>query len=155
MANQIINAFVSHFPIVKQITHETISAIYPHYYPMGVVDFFLAHHSDEHIMEDIRAGVVYLLMHDNGPVGTVTIKGNEINRLFVLPQHQRKGFGRQLLDFAEEMIFMSHSTICLSSSLPAKRTYLNRGYIPLEAHQIVTENGDVLCYDWMQKTAAP
>ena len=152
MPAQIVKAAAEDFPGVKHITHETISAIYPHYYPMGVVEFFLNHHSDEHIMEDIRAGIVYLLVHEGNPIGTVTLKDNEICRLFVLPPHQHKGFGRQLLDFAEETIATQHSDICLDSSLPAKRTYLRRGYIPLEARQIITANGDMLCYDWMRKT---
>ncbi len=151
MSVRIICATAGDFPVVRRITHETISAIYPHYYPMGVVDFFLAHHSDERIMADIRAGLVYLLLEGSVPIGTVTPKGNEIGRLFVLPQHQHKGHGRHLMDFAEALIAREHSEIILHSSLPAKHTYLKRGYIPLEACQIVTENGDVLCYDLMKK----
>lgn len=137
---------------VKQIVHETISAIYPHYYPRGAVDFFLAHHSDDRIADDIRAGIVYLLSEGDAAVGTVTIRGNELCRLFVLPQHQHKGFGRHLLDFAEAKIFEDYEEICLDSSLPAKHTYLKRGYAAVDSHRIVVENGDVLCYDWMKKS---
>ena len=49
------------FETVKFITAETIQEIYPHYYPKGAVDFFLAHHSDDHIREDICAGRVFLI----------------------------------------------------------------------------------------------
>lgn len=41
------------FDIVKKITHKTIEKIYPHYYPNGAVVFFLNHHNDENIMNDI------------------------------------------------------------------------------------------------------
>jgi len=34
-------AKTENFEDVKLITHETIKEIYPHYYPRGVVDFFL------------------------------------------------------------------------------------------------------------------
>lgn len=38
---------------VKDITHRTISEVYPHFYPGGVVDFFLELHNAENIMKDI------------------------------------------------------------------------------------------------------
>ena len=88
-------------------------------------------------------------------VGTVTVKKNEICRLFVLPQNQHKGVGRQLLDFAEAIIAEEYSEICVDSSLPAKSIYMKRGYVIVEAHTIVTENGDVLCYDLMKKKSIP
>ena len=55
---QIIKAQTEHFEDVKSITHKTISEIYPHYYPKGVVDFFLAHHSDENIMKDFAEELI-------------------------------------------------------------------------------------------------
>ena len=151
MPGQIVKAGAEQFHLVQHITHETIRAVYPHYYPTGVVEFFLAHHSSERIMADISAGIVYLLLDGDEAAGTVTVKENEICRLFVLPRHQHRGFGRQLMDFAEEMIAEEHREICLDASLPAKRIYLKRGFAPVEAHQIVLENGDVLCYDLMKK----
>lgn len=147
----IVKATHENFAQVKHITHQTISQIYPHYYPAGAVAYFLAHHSDAGIAKDIAGGCVFLLMNNETPVGTVTINGNEINRLFVLPEYQRMGYGRQLLRFAEERIADTYAEIELHSSLPAKCIYLNRGYKFIEAHQITTENGDVLCYDLLKK----
>ena len=93
------------FNDVKKITRETIMEIYPKYYPHGAVRFFAEHHSDENIMRDIRAGIVYLLISDEGiPAGTVTLTNNEIDRLFVLPSFQRRGYGKSLMDMAEEKI---------------------------------------------------
>lgn len=150
---QIVKARTEKFDIIKHITHKTISEIYPHYYAKGVVDFFLAHHNNENIMKDILAGYVYLILDGEEAIGTVTIKENEICRLFVLPEHQHRGVGRQLLDFAEEMIAEEYTEIYLDSSLPAKNSYLKRGYVAVEAHKIVAENGDVLCYDLMEKNS--
>ena len=81
----IITAKASDLDIVKSISHSTINAVYPHYYPAGAVNFFLAHHSGENILRDIEAGLVYLAVVDEKAVGTVTVSGDEINRLFVLP----------------------------------------------------------------------
>ena len=142
--------------LIKELTHRTISAVYPHYYPEGAVRFFLEHHSEERIIRDIRAGEVYLLTDDNDqPVGTVTVNGNEINRLFVLPEFQGNGFGGRLIAFAEELIAENYSEAELSASFPAKAIYLKKGYKAEEFHSIPTENGDHLCYDYMKKELRP
>ena len=80
---EIIKAETKEFNAVKEITQNTISVIYPHYYPKGAVDFFLKHHSDDKIMQDILQGNVYILSVGEMTIGTPTINGNEINRLFV------------------------------------------------------------------------
>lgn len=147
----IIKAEAADLGAVKAITAETISAVYPRYYPKGAVDFFLAHHSDKNIYDDILNGQVYLLLNNSKAAGTVTIKENEICRLFVLPSFQKMGFGRALMDFAEDKISENYSEIRLSASLPAKNIYIKRGYREFEYNSIHTDNGDFLCYDNMKK----
>ena len=137
---------------VTEITQETILAVYPHYYPKGAVDFFLAHHHADGIRKDIAENHVFLCISDqNEAVGTVTVKQNEIARLFVLPIHQGHGYGRALLDFAEEQIAKSYDIAVLDVSFPAKNIYLKRGYRGEAFEAIPTENGDFLCHDTMQK----
>lgn len=145
-------AQISDFESIKNITLQTIKSIYPHYYPNGAVDFFLSHHSDEAIQRDILNGCVFICFSDEEiPVGTVTINSNEINRLFVLPEYQGKGFGGSLLNFAENRIFSQYSEIHLDASLPAKLIYLKRNYTITQSHVLNTPNGDFLCYDVMKK----
>lgn len=148
----IVQAAAGDFEAVKRITRDTIREIYPRYYPAGAVDFFCNYHSDERIMADIASGRVYLLLKENQAVGTVTISGNEINRLFVLPEYQHKGFGRALLDFAEQAVLLQYDTVHMDASLPAKAIYKKRGYRETEYHTIRTENGDYLCYDVMTRS---
>lgn len=140
--------------IVTELVRETIKAVYPKYYPAGAVDFFLAHHKPEKIASDIEAGKVYVLVSDGVIVGTVTIDGNDIARLFVKPLEQGKGHGGKLIDFAENMIFGYSETVRLDSSLPAKSIYIKRGYKEKEYCKILTDNGDYLCYDVMEKNIA-
>lgn len=147
----IIQAVDAHLEDVSRITQETIEVIYKKYYPTGAVDFFKNHHNDENIRADINAGIVYLLTVDGKNIGTVTIKKNEICRLFVLPNFQHKGYGKMLLDFAENSISENYSTVVLDASFPAKQIYQLRGYKEIEYHQITTDNGDILCYDMMKK----
>ena len=137
---------------VHRIAHETISAIYPRYYPRGAVDFFLSHHNPDAIRQDIEMGLVYLATDENGrPVGTVTLRKNEILRLFVLPHFQGKGYGKMLLDFTEGMVAKQFDAVIVDASLSAKSLYLKRGYRETAYHQLPTENGDFLCYDVMEK----
>ncbi len=148
----ICKAEKNHTDIVCSITHNTIRQIYPRYYPAGAVDFFIQHHQKERILNDILSGNVYILIsNDSDTVGTVTINGNKINRLFVLPQYQGQGFGKALLDFAERVIFENYDKIVISASLPAKSIYLKRGYKETSFNTIAVNNGDFLCYDEMKK----
>ncbi len=139
------------FDSVKNITRKTIWSVYPKYYPSGAVQFFSDHHSDDRIKADIDAEKVFVLEADEIVIGTVTVSDNEINRLFVLPDFQHKGYGRALLNFAEEMISKEHDHIILDASLPAKQIYLKRGYVATKYNMIETENGDYLCFDVMEK----
>jgi GNAT superfamily N-acetyltransferase len=145
-------AYKEDLQVVKYITIETINQIYPHYYPKGAVEFFVEHHNDTNILSDIEAGKVFLCVNEEGqPVGTVSIKENDICRLFVLPEYQGKGYGRKLLDFAENEITKKYEEIMIDASLPAKRIYLKRGYREKESHIINANYGDFLCYDIMVK----
>lgn len=138
---------------IQKIVHETIKEIYPHYYPKGAVAFFLAHHSLETITADIEQKQVYVLEEEE-VYGTVTLKDNEICRLFVFPEYQGHGYGRTLLDFAETTITSKNHRIRLDASLPSKKIYLNRHYREVDSQCISAENGDYLCYDVMEKTVS-
>ena len=148
----VIPAAAADFETVRTITQETIRKVYPHYYPAGAVDFFLAHHNDAAIQKDISENCVFLCISDtNETVGTVTVSGREIGRLFVLPQFQGNGYGRALLDFAEKLIAESYESAVLDVSFSAKAIYLKRGYTFVKWNMIETENGDFLCFDEMER----
>ena len=145
-------AALSDCSIIKKISETTILDVYPHYYPKGAVDFFLEHHSEENIKNDILKNQVFLWADEDQDIaGTVTIKKNEICRLFVLPVYQGRGYGKELLDYAEKMIFKNYAEIILAASFPAKTLYQKRGYQEKEYHVIETKEDDYLCYDVMIK----
>lgn len=152
---QIRKAEITDLEAVTLVTAGTIREIYPHYYPAGAVAFFLDHHEEAHIRRDIEAGLVFLCLDaQRHAVGTVTVRQNEICRLFVLPRYQGRGYGRALLDYAEKYVSETHAEIVLDASLPAKPIYLKRGYRIVDSKEIPTEYGDFLCYDVMKKGTA-
>lgn len=148
---EIRKATPADLPMVGFITRRTVQEIYPHYYPRGAVEFFLDWHQDSSILPDIEAGEVYLLFDGGMAVGTVTLHGGEMTRLYVLPQLQGRGCGRALLDFAEKGIGEKYGKIRLEASLPAAALYWKRGYRVVDVLTEKADGGDVLCWDVMEK----
>lgn len=68
-----------------------------------------------------------------------------------MPTYQGMGFGTEMLDFAEKIIFEQYSKVVLDVSLPAKQIYLKRGYKEIKFNIIATRGNDFLCYDVMEK----
>ncbi len=150
--SDIILAVQEHETLVTAIVHQTIAQVYPNYYPAGAVEYFLQHHSPERIRDAVGRAEVYLIECDGEYVGTGSMQGNEICRLFILPRFQGKGLGTKLMDAFEETLFTRYSEVQVSASLPAYGMYQNRGYTPRAYHCILTENGHYLCYHQMAKT---
>ena len=78
---------------VYNVVQHTIKTIYPKYYPMEVVDFFSEHHSEDAIEKDIKNGYVSVLKIDGTIVATGCFVDDHITRAYVLPEHQKKGYG--------------------------------------------------------------
>lgn len=144
-------AEMTELDIVIDLVRRTIETVYPRYYPKGAVDFFINHHKYENVKTDMEQQMIYVLEVDGKLLGTVTIKENEIARLFVEPDAQGKGYGGRLLQFAEENISQGYDTVRIASSFPAKAVYLKKGYKETAFHQMDTGHGDYLCYDEMEK----
>ena len=115
------------FPVVCAIVRTAIETVYSAFYPEDVVKFFMEHHDDENIHADIVEGRVYVLSVDGVAVGTGTIHENEIKRVFVLPSHQRKGYGTLIMRELEFVLSRNFKTVRLDSSLPGYGLYLKLG----------------------------
>ena len=136
---------------VAAIVRETIQKVYPHYYPMGAVQFFLDLHSEVRIEKVMSSEEIYLVMVQGTIIGTGSIRKNEICRLFILPEYQGKGYGSRLMDLLEARIFENYPKVHVDASFPAESMYLKRGYQIVSYEKIETENGDFLCYHTMEK----
>ncbi len=138
---------------VAEIVEKTIKAVYPHYYPSGAVQFFLDLHNEQRIREALAREDIYFAEVQGEIVGTGSIRGNEICRLFILPEYQAKGYGNRLMDFLEDMVFRKYPAVHIDASFPAESMYLKRGYRIKTYEKIETGGGDYLCYHTMEKAA--
>lgn len=138
---------------VAEIVEKTIKAIYPHYYPSGAVQFFLDLHKEERIREAAGREDIYFAVVQEKIVGTGSIRGNDISRLFILPEYQTKGYGSRLMDLLEDRVFQKNQEVQIDASFPAESMYIKRGYRITSYEKIRTDNGDFLCYHIMKKRA--
>ena len=140
---------------IYELIRITIKDIYKKYYSDEAVKFFLELHSKENISADISEGKVYAAVHEHDVVGTGTLDGDHIKRLFVLPQFQEQGIGTRIMDFLEAEIIKDYGAVWLDSSLPAGKFYHDRGYITKKYEEIQLENDKVLAYEIMHRNKFP
>lgn len=137
---------------VAALVHDTIRAVYPRYYPQGVVDYFLEWHSPERIAAGVEAGQVDVLLDGSGRlVGTGSREDDHITRLYVCPDCQGQGYGSYILERLEESVSEKWDTVQLDASLPAVELYERKGYRTVEHQSEKTVDGSVLVWDVMEK----
>ena len=77
---------------------------------------------------------IYVAEHDGAAVGTVAVAGDELRRLYVLPEHQGRGIGSRLHDLA--LVRMRDRGVTrarlwtLEANNVGRRFYERRGWIP-------------------------
>lgn len=114
---------------------------------------FLDLHNEQRIREAFAREDIYFAAVQGEIVGTGSIRGNEICRLFILPEYQAKGYGSRLMDLLEDMVFQQYQAVHIDASFPAESMYLKRGYRIKTYEKIKTGGGDYLCYHTMEKVA--
>lgn len=131
--------------ILKQLIDATIDASYVDAYPAKAIDFFKAYHSVRQILADASNGHTVVLKVGTRIVATGTLLGNEIRRMFVAPNAQRRGFGRRLLIVLEEQAKMKDvEEIELYASLVARPFYEAMGYRVVSESCVPLDDGQRL-----------
>lgn len=136
---------------IVDVVQHTIKTIYPKYYPTEVVDFFCGLHSRSAIAKDIANGHVSVLKIDGTIVATGCSVEDHITRVYVLPEHQHKGYGTLIMDDIEARISDRYDKAYLDASLPAAALYEKRGFSAVKHECYPVENGVMLVYGIMEK----
>lgn len=113
---------------VHAIAQRTIREVYPGSYEPAIVEACCRLHNVEDIASDVARARVFLLEDDGRPVGTGTLDGCHLTRVFVLPDCQGGGRGTAIMDALEALASRCHRAAVLDSSKPAERFYEHRGY---------------------------
>ena len=136
---------------VYDVVQHTIKTIYPKYYPLEVVDFFSELHSKDAILKDIETGDVGVLRIDGKIIATGCFVENHITRVYVLPEHQKKGYGTFIVKNIEDQICGNYDRAYLDASLPAAALYEKLGFSTIKHERYPVENGVILVYEVMEK----
>ncbi len=137
---------------VSRLVVETIETSYAPVYPREAIDYFLEYHTEEQILEDADRGCTFVLAPGGRIVGTGTLLGTTIKRVFVHPSRQRRGYGALLMHALErEALDRGVRRVDLSSSLPSKRFYDVLGYTTECEDYIPVRNNKRLDYYTMVK----
>ena len=115
------------------------------------MEFFGRLHSIDNIKKDIAAGRIDVLIIAGKIIGTGSRTDNHITRVYVLPEHEGKGFGSVIMDRLEEEIFKEYDDCYLDASLPAAIFYEHRGYCTVEHRKHDIGDGEVMIYEIMRK----
>ena len=138
---------------LKALVHKTITACYPGRYGVEAVRFFVDYHNEEAILRDAEKGRTIVLDKAGRILGTGTLVGDEIKRVFVDPTFQKQSFGRRIMQKLEETA-ARHGTaaVKLDASLPSHAFYDRLGYVTVQPAFLPVENGQRLDFFKMQKT---
>lgn len=82
----------------------------------------------EYLRREMAAGKRIYMLIAGAPVGIVSVQGNLIENLYVLPGEQNKGYGTRLLNYAIEQCEGVPSLWILNINEDAYRLYTRRGF---------------------------
>jgi len=137
---------------MKRLIYKTIEVYYSDVYPEEAIEYFKDYHSEEHILSDARDGYTIILECDGKIIGTGTLLGTNIRRVFIDPSYQHKGFGKSVMYKLEKRALAKGINILdLSASLVSKRFYDSLGYVTQKEDYIPVRNNQKLNYYAMVK----
>ena len=88
-----------------------------------------------------------MLKIDGTIVATGCFVDNHITRIYVLPEHQKKGYGTFIMKNIEVQISEKNDKEYLDASLPAAALYEKLGFSTVKHECYPVENGVILAYE--------
>jgi GNAT superfamily N-acetyltransferase len=141
---------------ILSLVHRTVDGSYARAYSDEARAFFKAYHDRASVLGDAEEGTVLVVVKAGIIVGTGTLRGNEVRRVFVDPTEQGKGIGRALM---EELLAAARRAgldrVVLDSSTVSKRFYERLGFTVTGDGRIDLEAGGRLDYQVMELRLVP
>lgn len=137
---------------LKTLIHETIEVCYSGAYSCEAIDYFKEYNNTESILNDILKGHLLILTCGKEIIGTGTLLGSNIRRIFVKPEYQKMGLGKRIMyELEKEALEEKVRTMDLHASLTAHSFYTTLGYQVQSEEVVRVKNGQNLRYYIMVK----
>lgn len=135
------------------LVQNTTQISYQGFYPDEAIEFFKNYHSKESIKKDAASGYTVVAEMKGEVVGTGTLLGTNIRRVFVKPSLQQKGIGRLIVQRLERRASAEKlATLDLDSSLASRKFWESMGFVLQKEDYIPVGNGKRLLFFKMNKT---
>jgi predicted N-acetyltransferase YhbS len=137
-------------PEVRSLVERTVRTSYRGVYSGAAIEFFVRYHGIEDIKRDLLEGTSIVAVTDHGIVGTATLRGDIIARVFVEPDMQGRGVGGSLMRMLLERARIDGlAAIRLDASLVSRSAYEHLGFTLVADRSHALGDGDMLPYHKM------
>ena len=111
------------------------------------------HHSTDHIATEALKGYTLVIECEGQIIGTGNVLHEQIQSVFVHPEHQRRGWGTELIHRLEEYAKQEGvDTLRLSALTPSKQFFEALGYQLMNEHHFQDDNLRQFKYYIMEKS---
>lgn len=144
---------LSDLEYVKDLIKRTINICYRDVYCREIMDFFDMFHWDGNILKTAQDGYIVVAEVQGKIVGTGSVIGSAILRVFVDAAYQKQGLGKMIMNELE-MRAMANGvgTVQLRALANAKKFYESLGYLTVANSMVEVDNGMHFEYYQMEKT---
>ena len=104
----------------------------------GFVELHTTERQAAYLQRKLDAGSRVFLLVEEEPKGVVSVNGNLIEDLYVLPDAQNRGYGTTLLEFAAGCCSGAPTVVILENNTGARRFYERRGFRETGNRKIVS-----------------
>lgn len=137
---------------VKELINRTIDVCYDSYYCNEVMNYFDMYNWDGNILKVARDGYIVVVETQRRIVGTGSIIGEVVSRVFVDPGYQRQGLGKMIMNELEKRAAANDvKVVRLRALANARGFYESLRYVTVDKGLVAVDNGRCLEYYQMEK----
>ena len=135
------------------LVQNTLQVTYAAVYPPEAIEFFKNYHNQENILKDAASGYTIVAESDGQILGTGTLLGTNVRRVYIRPEHQRQGIGKLIVKELERKAqLLRLEKLDLSASLKSRSFWEAMGFVLAAEFAIPVANDKELIYYEMTKT---
>jgi GNAT superfamily N-acetyltransferase len=141
--------------VVYSLIQKTIEISYPEIYPPEAVKAFKDYHSEKNLLNDAAAGYTVVAGEDDEIVGTGTLFGEDMRRVYIHPDYQSRGIGRLVaLELEKKAVAAGVPAITLAATVKSKKFWESLGFVLDKEDFMPVDNGVKLYFYRMSKKLA-